>query len=80
MYSRPDLHALNLVLVDPAGKTIEGLTDAEVPRRHSPKRATKVRKLLGLPVKNSSEGTKLLITAHKSAFSREIILKNGKTV
>ncbi len=76
----PDLHALNLVLVDAAGKDIAGLTDVDVPRRHSPKRATKVRKLLGLPLKNSKEGTKLLLAAHKSAFSREIILKNGKTV
>ena len=53
----PDLHALNVILVDPKGKEIPGLTDADLSNRHQPKRATKIRRLFGVtePAKVKSE-------------------------
>lgn len=50
----PDLHALNVILVDPKGKEIPGLTDVDIPNRHQPKRASKIRRLFGV-----TEATKI---------------------
>jgi len=43
-----DLSVLNLVVVKKGDKDIEGLTDTIKPRRHGPKRASKIRKLFNL--------------------------------
>ena len=44
-----NLSALQLVVVKKGDKEIEGLTDAEVPRRLGPKRANNIRRLFNLP-------------------------------
>ena len=76
----PDLHALNMVLVDPNGKTLAGLTDVDVPKRHVPKRARKLRTLFGIPQKLDPKQMNLICKATYSAFARTITRKNGKTV
>jgi len=43
-----ELSVLNLVIVKKGDKDIAGLTDAVKPRRHGPKRASKIRKLFNL--------------------------------
>jgi len=43
-----ELSVLNLVVVKKGDKDIEGLTDQVKPRRHGPKRASKIRKLFNL--------------------------------
>eukprot|EP00703_Trepomonas_sp_PC1_P003364 JAP93242.1 Ribosomal protein S6 [Trepomonas sp. PC1] len=76
----PDLHALNLVLVNPNGKELPGLTDADVPKRHVPKRARKIRRLFGIPDKLDPKKLDIVKKAYYSAFARKITRKNGKTV
>jgi small subunit ribosomal protein S6e len=44
----PDIAALHLVVVKKGEAEIEGLTDANVPKRLGPKRASKIRKLFDL--------------------------------
>ena len=44
-----DMSAIQLVVVKKGDKEIEGLTDAENPRRLGPKRANNIRKLFNLP-------------------------------
>jgi small subunit ribosomal protein S6e len=69
-------------LVNPNGKVLPGLTDADVPKRHVPKRATKIRRLFDIS-KEKIDPKKLmdvLAKAYYSAFARKITRKNGKTV
>jgi len=47
-----DLSVLNLVVVKKGEKDIPGLTDQVKPRRHGPKRASKIRKLFNLTKKD----------------------------
>jgi len=47
-----DLSILNLVVVKKGDQEIEGLTDAVLPRRLGPKRATKIRKMFNLDKKD----------------------------
>ena len=44
-----DLSSIHVIVVKKGDKEIEGLTDAEVPRRLGPKRANKIRRLFNLP-------------------------------
>ena len=44
-----NMSALQLVVVQKGEKDIEGLTDAELPRRLGPKRANNIRRLFNLP-------------------------------
>jgi small subunit ribosomal protein S6e len=47
-----ELSVLNLVVVKAGDKAIAGLTDANKPRRHAPKRANHIRKLFNLDKKD----------------------------
>lgn len=44
----PDIRVLNLAIVGEGEKPIEGLTDAPIPRRLGPKRASKIRQMFSL--------------------------------
>lgn len=66
----PDLHALNLSLLDANGKTIAGLTDVNIPKRHVPKRARKIRRVLGIPKKLDPKQMGIICKAHYAAFAR----------
>jgi len=48
-----ELSVLNLVVVKKGEKEVPGLTDQVKPRRHGPKRATKIRKLFNLTKKDN---------------------------
>lgn len=76
----PDLHALNVILVNPNGKELPGLTDVNIPKRHVPKRVRKVRRLFGIPDKLDPKKMGIITKAYYSAFARTITRKNGKTV
>eukprot|EP01031_Cornospumella_fuschlensis_P027675 gene27675-33423_t len=65
----PDLSVLNLVIVKKGDNEVEGLTDASVPKRLGPKRASKIRKLFNL---NKTDDIR------KYVISRAVEKKNGK--
>jgi small subunit ribosomal protein S6e len=48
-----ELSVLNLVVLKKGDKDIAGLTDTSKPRRHGPKRATRIRKLFNLDKKDN---------------------------
>ena len=76
-----DLHALSLVLVNANGKTIPGLTDVDVPRRLVPKRASKLRRLFGLPTRGLKKDQQKLVCSLVTDLGREVVQKkSGKTV
>ncbi|CAL6041161.1 Ribosomal_protein S6e [Hexamita inflata] len=75
-----DLHALNVVLINPNGKEIVGLTDVSVPKRHVPKRARKIRRLFGIPDLIDPKKIDIIQKAYYAAFARQFTRNNGKTV
>ncbi|TNJ26824.1 Ribosomal protein S6e [Giardia muris] len=75
----PDLHALSLVLVDSKGKTIEGLTDVTVPKRLLPKRASRIRKLFGLPSRKVDPKDQAIVCDLIREIGRQVTSKNGVT-
>lgn len=64
-----DLSVLNLVIVKKGDNEVEGLTDASVPKRLGPKRASKIRKLFNL---NKTDDIR------KYVISRQVEKKSGK--
>ena len=67
-----------MILVNPNGKEITGLTDVNIPKIHVPKRARKIRKLFGIPDKLDPKNMDIIRKAHQAAFERQITKKNGK--
>jgi len=67
----PDLATLNLVLIKSGPGELPGLTDAPIPRRLGPKRASKVRKLFNLTKEDD---------VRKFVISRTFNNKKGKSV
>jgi len=51
----PDLRVLALAIIKKGDKDIEGLTNAQIPRRLGPKRATRLRRLFNLTKKDNVE-------------------------
>lgn len=74
----PDLHALSVVLVDAGDKTLPGLTDVVVPKRLVPKRASKIRRLFGLPTTKVDPKDQMLVCELIKELAHEVTLKNGE--
>jgi len=51
----PDLRVLALAIIKKGDKDIERLTNAQIPRRLGPKRATRLRRLFNLTKKDNVE-------------------------
>ncbi len=64
-----DISILNLIVVKKGDKDIEGLTDTSRPRRHVPKRANNIRKLMNLTKQDD---------VRKFVIRRDVTSKNGK--
>lgn len=75
----PDLHALNLALIDANGKEIPQLTDVSLPKRHAPKRAQKIRRLINMPKGDPEEDCEKIKLIAKTMLSRHIIRSSGKS-
>ena len=73
-----DLHALNVALIDFNNKTIEGLTDAKKPNTALPKRASKLRRLFGIPAKKVSKEQQHVVVSLLHDVSKEHTSASGK--
>lgn len=74
-----DLHAISVVLVKKGGKEIAGLTDTIVPKRLIPKRASKLRRLLGLPHLKLRKEDHKLVCPFVRELGRTVTSKSGKS-
>lgn len=75
----PDLHALSVVMLTPGEKEVPGLTDTTLPKRLVPKRASKIRRLFGLPSRKVKKEDQALVRNLIKELGREVTLKSGKT-
>jgi hypothetical protein len=66
-----DLSVLNLVVLKKGDAEVEGLTDANIPRRLGPKRANKIRKLFNLSKEDDVK---------KFVIARKFENKKGKSI
>ncbi|KAH0569401.1 Ribosomal protein S6 [Spironucleus salmonicida] len=74
-----DLHALNVSLVAFGNTTVEGVTNLHKPAQHLPKRASKLRRLFGIPHSKLAADQHHLVVTLTREVGRTKTSKSGKT-